>query len=256
MKKKKKYGWSILNELLQRGNCNVNALGTYKDGNFFEATPLYVACALGCDLSIIELLLDNNADPNIPDQDGYTPLMATTRYSKQNRQQRTRAINIANYLLWRGAYINAVDKLDENTVLHLAIDSGDNLYTRFLIQHGADPFNIKNRYNLNALTLFAKTVAGKKIDDGYRLKVNHLKGFINELRQSKHFDEKHIQTVYKLFGVAYYPFNLEYIKSFWKNLITLEKGQQQQQPPPYKDKIFLTSLVAIYTNFKLWRIYG
>ena len=150
----------LMSTLLDRGNCNVNALGTYNSRDFSKATPLYVACALGYDyMDAIALLLDYNADVNIADEDGYTPLINTFSLSKS-----LNAITITNYLLLHGADINFKD-IDGNTALHYAIAYGRSSknyseHARYLIRRGADPLHIKNKAsNLNVAMYFAITVA-------------------------------------------------------------------------------------------------
>ena len=132
----------LMSTLLDRGNCNVNALGTYNSRDFFKATPLYVACALGYDyMDAIALLLDYSADVNIADEDGYTPLIINT-FSLSNSLN---AITITNYLLLHGADINFKD-IDGNTALHYALAYGrSSEHARYLIRRGADPLHIKNK---------------------------------------------------------------------------------------------------------------
>jgi hypothetical protein len=66
----------ILGRLLIKRGANVNAV-TYPNG----ATPLYNAChsARTTNLDFIQLLLDNDANPNIQNDWGETPLMCTVQ---------------------------------------------------------------------------------------------------------------------------------------------------------------------------------
>jgi hypothetical protein len=65
----------ILGRQLIEHGANVNAVAEYLKGN----TPLLLAChsEMTTNLDFIQLLLENGADPNIPNYEGLAPLMAT-----------------------------------------------------------------------------------------------------------------------------------------------------------------------------------
>ena len=223
-----------------------NALGTYKDKNFVEATPLYVACTRGCSLKIIEVILLKNqcypvpADPNIPHSlDGNTPLMATAKYFNTDRFH---AINMANFLLFcRGADINYVNKQNGNTALHLTFLEFKNddclLFAKFLLYNGADAFNIKNHDNLNAIAVFVVTLAKSNYD--CMSKKSFLRKFISMMRQNKHFTREHEKMIHKLFGALCRPIRFEWIYDIWKESIDHVSCFNQQQQRIYRDEKFL-----------------
>ena len=235
---------SLTSILLDRGNCDVNTLGTYKSRKFFQATPLYVACALGRKyIKIITILLEEcKADVNITDRDGYTPLMKTTICSLLNPQD---AIEITNILIFYGANVNyAVEKSGGNTALHYALEYGNNNnnyeHAKYLISRGADPFNIKNSANANAVILFAIYLAKKHdeyLDDDddecaeeFEAKKVILQGFVNELVKSRYFEDgdDHVETLFRLFGAAFYPFIVRYKKYFWLNAIDYRERRRKK----------------------------
>ena len=75
--------------------------------------------------SVVRLLLDSGADPNLPDDKGRTPLIANSR-----------DLDVAKMLIAHGANVNAREK-DGFTALMNA-SSVD--LTRLLLQQGANPF--------------------------------------------------------------------------------------------------------------------
>lgn len=90
-------------------------------------------------LTLINALLEHGANPNVADEDGFTPLMSAIR----NRRK-----DIVDLLLQHGADVNAMDDL-EYTPLQYAVINNDTLTTKRLIQQGA---------NVNALTNMHGTV--------------------------------------------------------------------------------------------------
>ena len=232
---------SLMSLLLKRGNCNVNTLGTYKSRNFFKATPLYVACALGYKfMDAIVILLKNKADVNITDKYGYTPLIKTICSTKP-----LEAITIANYLLLYNADINHTD-IDGNTVLHYSIAYSNglyNLYARYLIRRGADPINIKSKTfsNLNAGMLYIIPLAqhfnddDDDVDDDF--KIMCLMSFIDKiLVKSKYSTLKDVETMYRICGAAFNSssssssdkFNVMK-KYFWKKALEYRKDEEKEE---------------------------
>lgn len=93
-------------------------------GNFGTALGM---AALEGHLEVMQILLNAGADIDGPDDDGTTPLMQTVFGAKTEA---------AEFLLDRGANANAVRDGGE-TVLHLAVRSGDERLLRALFKHGA-----------------------------------------------------------------------------------------------------------------------
>ena len=247
---------SLVSILSDRGDCNVDILGTYKSRKFFRATPLSVACAFGREyMNVITTLLEKcKADVNITDNDGYTPLIRMTTTLLNPRE----AIDISNILIFYGANINYAIPDSGNTALHCALEQGNNNntnnhyeYAKYLITRGADPINIKNATNVNALIKFAIYVAKQHDeylddDDGkeeeFEAKKVNLTTFIKALKKNCYFkeDEDDIETLFRLFGAAYSPFIIKYKKFFWLNAIN--PHQRKKQKPLnylYNDDDFL-----------------
>ncbi|KAI0878857.1 ankyrin repeat-containing domain protein [Hypoxylon argillaceum] len=88
-------------------------------------TALWFACEKSND-KMVEFLLDNNADPNIPSAKNQTPLQLAVnmRSSEGGRKMQAYRRRIIDNLLRRGADSNQRDNLD-NTPLHTAALHGD-----------------------------------------------------------------------------------------------------------------------------------
>ena len=116
--------------------CNINAK------NKWEQTAFHVAiqCAPERDLTIIQLLFDHGADPNIPGFNGDTPLFDAV----QNRR-----IDIIRYLISKVCNINAKNKR-EQTALHVAIDCVRDEQIEDLLLLGAD-LSAMDLYGLTCL---------------------------------------------------------------------------------------------------------
>ena len=74
---------------------------------------------------VVRMLVGAGADPNLADKKGKTPLIANSRY-----------LDIAQILIAHGANVN-VRASDGFTPL---LNAGTVELTRFLLEHGADPF--------------------------------------------------------------------------------------------------------------------
>jgi ankyrin repeat protein len=109
----------------------------YEEG----ATPFLRAAQSG-DLTLLNLLLEHGADPNIGTDDGVTPLMVaagigwvegvTYEWSPEQTQQ-TVAL-----LLELGADVNAQDSAEGRTALMGAAHKGRTEIIKLLVEHGAD----------------------------------------------------------------------------------------------------------------------
>jgi len=116
----KKNWLNILSKLLEKG-VDVNALTKGQ-------TPLCAAGKKGHDY-VISLLLDNGADPNVPDNTGTTALHCAVEYDDTST---------AEMLLSAGANVNALDR-DDVSPLHLACARGKTEFVKLLLSRGANP---------------------------------------------------------------------------------------------------------------------
>ena len=109
------------------------------DGN----TPLHDACRLGSLIAVQCLLQAPNCDPNIKNQEGLTALQVTP----------PECINVIKELVLHGANPNAVDS-DGTTPLHRACHAGELESVKFLLKTAkCDP----NHVNVNGRTPFHMT---------------------------------------------------------------------------------------------------
>jgi ankyrin repeat protein len=104
-------------------------------------TPLLLACEWGQE-KICRMLLDNNADINLPDDDGLTPLSCAITYSFSN---------LARLLIASGADIHRTCS-QGRTALWRAMESNDEAVLRLLIDQGA---NVNDRDNSGGSALEA-----------------------------------------------------------------------------------------------------
>ncbi|KAK3105280.1 hypothetical protein FSP39_021556, partial [Pinctada imbricata] len=93
-----------------------------------NSTPLLLA-TLNNHTKVCELLLDNGADVNIANQNGYDPILVASRNGN------TKLIHLYFH---KGAHINSQSNPDENTPLHLAAMMGNKRATKYLLANGAD----------------------------------------------------------------------------------------------------------------------
>jgi uncharacterized protein len=136
-------------------------------------TALIVAATQG-DLSIVKLLLERKADPNISDKNGFTPfyralglkhddiadLLAMQPNLNLNQRGLKRVTLLITYasrdredivksLIERGADVTLRDD-DDDTALHLAAQNGNVNLTKLLLDKGA-PINAQNKVGGTAL---------------------------------------------------------------------------------------------------------
>jgi ankyrin repeat protein len=133
----------VVKQLLERG-ANPNA--TLKtpllmrqhnggDGSLGEgATPMMRASKVS-DATLIRLLLDNGADPNLTLRNQTTALMIAASRAARNAGPEQNTIDAMTLLLAKGADVNAVNDNGESA-LHIAVSRGDAL-VRFLVEKGA-----------------------------------------------------------------------------------------------------------------------
>ena len=105
------------------------------DGSLGEgATPLMRASKVS-DATLIRLLLDKGADPNLRLRNQTTALMIAASRAARNAGPEQNTIDAMSLLLARGADVNAVNDNGESA-LHIAVARGDAL-VRFLVEKGA-----------------------------------------------------------------------------------------------------------------------
>ena len=98
------------------------------------ATPLMRASKVS-DTTIIRLLLDKGADPNLRLRNQTTALMIAASRAARNAGPEQNTIDAMSLLLAKGADVNAVNDNGESA-LHIAVTRGDAL-VRFLVEKGA-----------------------------------------------------------------------------------------------------------------------
>jgi hypothetical protein len=121
-------------ELLRHSGADPNVRG------YVENTPLHSAAFYG-DVEMVQEVLDLEADVNVRNKYGQTPLDYSALTSSAFRNVRTSPIllgNAARLLLNRGADINTTRTDDSWTPLHTAVDSECIEVVRVLLEHGAN----------------------------------------------------------------------------------------------------------------------
>ena len=226
---------SLIKTLINRGKCNINAVGTCNQ--FIDATPLYVAIKLNHD-KCVDLLVYRGANVNIPsNHSGITPIMAAADAQSD--------IYIAKKLLGTGLVnLNARTNDDDGyTALHYAIDGNKYKFASFLIKVGADPFIKSSKDEYDALMFFALRLGEDFNDDIYDdddidLSINYreemLELFSNELMKKY---EINLTIMYELLGASLKPLDLEWQKHLWNLSLSLNKNNKIMKEE--EDKLFL-----------------
>ena len=102
--------------------CNSNSMYT---------TPLCMAAQHGYD--IVEYLLDNDADPNLPSANSFTTLMAAVQGTVNNDHSEL----IASMLISRGAALNTTNSKGYSALMD-ACERGYTNHVKLLLSHSAD----------------------------------------------------------------------------------------------------------------------
>lgn len=132
--------------VLLRGNANPNILYEEIDvnGDFTgdSETPLHNAVIQDNPRIVLLLLEDGQADPNIENLQGETPLSTLCRWSGFDKPN---ILTIANILLKYGADINHLDGEEMTPLTEASRDDevrvvGDRELMKFLLDNGADPY--------------------------------------------------------------------------------------------------------------------
>ncbi len=116
------------------------SLGDVSWVDFTGQTP-FLRAALSGDTTVMRLLLERGADPNLATFAGTTPLMAAAGVNWVVAQTYTESpeasLEAVQICLERGAAINAVNSMGLSALLG-AVNRGANHIIRYLAEHGAD----------------------------------------------------------------------------------------------------------------------
>lgn len=127
-----KKGFHNLAQFLLKNKANPNAYPV-NYGRSLLATPLFSAIYVSAEMT--RLLLQNGADPNARDSDGYTAF---------GRACQTGNEDLVRLFLAHKAEINPVSSAF--TPLYITVQDGNTNLTRMLLNHGADPYLVKTNW--------------------------------------------------------------------------------------------------------------
>jgi ankyrin repeat protein len=174
----------VVEALIKKG-ADINKKGTDKKQKIFNGSALISSSANG-NIEIVKSLLDANADKNITDDTGLTPLMSAAYMGNDNvvalliqqgaslEQQDEKgytalmfAANAGKYnsvkvLLESKANVNAKDN-DNSMPIMFAAQHGFNDIVRLLLSNGADKL-FKGNYGLNAIDFASQNSLKETID--------------------------------------------------------------------------------------------
>jgi ankyrin repeat protein len=155
---------AFVKALLAKG-ANVNARITKEVTNGYRnalnrigATPLMMAARLA-DAPLMKVFLEAGADPTIMNEDKTTLLMVASGVGIHSpgedpgtEEEALDCVKIAMVLPFAENNINAIDD-NGDTALHGAAYRGSNLIVQFLVDHGANTFEVKNSVGWTPLTI-------------------------------------------------------------------------------------------------------
>ena len=118
----------------------------------YEGISAMMLAVYSGNFAVTKLLVENDADVNIQNRYGNTPLMWAMRWKKSK---------IGKFLLKKGADLNLRNELTGNTALMSAVADGSVEAVVFLVERGTD-LSIKNNYGETALDM-AKAGRNKEI---------------------------------------------------------------------------------------------
>jgi ankyrin repeat protein len=118
---------------------NINLPDAY--GN----TPLILACSRNARPDLVQLLIQKNANPDVANKDGWTPLIMAAHAGR---------FEVVQLLLERGAHVNAANRFGETAILK-AVYNNDVPMVELLLTHGAD-INKANRQGDTPLSVATK----------------------------------------------------------------------------------------------------
>ncbi|KAJ5076184.1 ankyrin repeat ph and sec7 domain containing protein secg-related [Anaeramoeba ignava] len=135
--------FQIIDSLIKKGS-NV------KKANREGWTPLHYAVFHDADIAVIDLLLANDADPNMRTKEGYNCIHLCFQAKLYSSPQ------ILETLLKNGAHVNDADSY-KNTPLLFACDVGaPTSFVKILLDFGAD-INIRNKFDQSPLSIVLAT---------------------------------------------------------------------------------------------------
>ena len=196
------------------GKCDINAYGGYNKGNALEF-PLSE--------EMMRWLIEQGIDINYVDQYGYTPLLYHAGRMSSEKQ--------AIALVKLGADITATQGLDRETVMHVAVKTGNLELVKCLIQAGADAevtsrsgetpleraFHWARTFDLIKLAPVAEYLIGigVPVTDKIRTYMRSAAEDIEFRRKDMSPDimpelDRAMESLYGLLGVAPVPRRLEY----------------------------------------------
>jgi uncharacterized protein len=114
-------------------------------GSYSGATPFFLASTVG-DIEVMRFLVAQGADPNIPTEDGTTPLMATAGISIVEAETSTteeKLLEALKYTMTLGNDLKAANAAG-TTALHATAYVGYNVIAQFLVDQGAE-LNARDR---------------------------------------------------------------------------------------------------------------
>ena len=123
---------------------------------FPGATPFLLA-AMAADVEVMRVLAEAGADPNLPADDGTTPLMLAAglgRYMAETLVTEARSLEAAALAIDLGAEVDAANEAG-STALHGAAHVKSDALVRLLVGHGAwlDPANARGQTPLDVAEL-------------------------------------------------------------------------------------------------------